>query len=54
MTGEEAETFTGRMRNMGAAILGGDVVGAFTAMTRETHNFTAAQAESISQMRRLH
>ena len=38
VTGEEAETFTGRMRNMGAAILGGDVVGAFTAMTRETHS----------------
>ena len=48
VSGEEAETFTGRLRNMGAAILGGDLVGTFRAMTKETQSFTQAQVEAIA------
>jgi hypothetical protein len=52
VTGEEAETFTGRIRNMAAEILRGDLVGAFIAMTRETKNFTQAQIEAIAVLPR--
>jgi hypothetical protein len=48
-SGEEAETFSGRMRNLGAAILGGDIVGAVRALSRETANFTAEQAVIIAE-----
>ena len=48
VSGEEAETFSGRMRNLGASLLGGDLVGAVQALTRETQKFTEAELQAAA------
>ena len=53
VTGVEAETFSGKMRNTGAALLGGDIVGAVDALTKSVDTFTAAQALAIAKLPEL-
>jgi hypothetical protein len=53
VTGEEAETTTGRIRNISAALLGGDLIGAYQAWTKETKNFTQAEVEAVAATREM-
>lgn len=49
VTGDEAGTTEGRLRNLGSALLSGDIVGAFQALTDNTRTFSAAQLVLINQ-----
>jgi hypothetical protein len=48
VTGNEAITTTGRMRNFGASILSGNIVGAFKALRIETQQFSLEQLRVIA------
>lgn len=49
VSGNEATTWQGKLRNAGASVLSGDVVGAFKALTNETYTYNAAQLTLINQ-----
>lgn len=49
VTGDEAGTTEGRLRNLGAALLSGDIVGAFKALTDNTKTYNEQQLITINQ-----
>lgn len=53
VTGNEAATTTGQMRNFGSQILSGNVVGAFKALTNETQTYSTAQLLAINRTEAL-
>lgn len=53
VTGNEAATFQGKLRNTGAALLSGDVVGALKALTNETVTYGHEQLEIINETPRM-
>lgn len=52
-TGNDALTFGGRMKNLGAALLSFDVVGAMNALTNQTRAYSAAQVIAIDTSQEL-
>ena len=49
VTGDEASTTGGKLRNFAAGVLSGDVVGAFSALTNTTRSYTQAQLIAINR-----
>lgn len=49
VSGNEATTASGKMRNFASNVLGGDIVGAFKALTNETYQYSQAQLQLINQ-----
>lgn len=49
VSGNEATTTSGKFRNFASNVLGGDIVGAFRALTNETYTYSAAQLRLINQ-----
>jgi hypothetical protein len=48
VTGDEAGTTTGKLRNAGAALLSGDVVGIFKSLTDETRSYNIEQLKLLA------
>lgn len=53
VTGDDASTFEGKLRNVSASVLSGDLVGAFKALADNTKTYTTQQLLLINQTPRL-
>lgn len=50
VSGNEAATFSGKLRNVGASLLSGDVVGAISALDAQTRNYAEANVLLLATM----
>lgn len=53
VSGNDALTFRGRMQNLGASLVGGDIVGAFKALANNARSFSLEELKIIEQSPKL-